>query len=225
MKRLLLTAALFAATAMAYGQTTATDTVKKATDTAKKAIDTAKGNASFTLHYGAHFKDNDTSSKPSKSYPKVFIGITFSRFDLGLAKLLDHGSLTLQPQNQFLNYRAWKTSNVGFDVFQVGVRFSSNFRLYLGAGFDWTLIRLEDNITILKDQPVLTYRQDNIDYSKNRFSSSYLRLPLAFDFRTNEDRHGNRWHLVLGPEGGVLLEGMVKQISQEYGKQKFYNPL
>jgi hypothetical protein len=71
---------------------------------------------------------------------------------------------------------------------------------------------------------VLTYKQDDIDYSKNRFSSSYLRLPLAFDFRTNEDNRGNRWHFVFGPEGGILLEGMVKQISQEYGKQKFYNP-
>jgi hypothetical protein len=224
MKRFILTAALFAAISMAYGQATTTDTAKKTADTVKKATDTSKNGASFYVHYGAHFKDHDTSSKPSKSYPKAFIGITFSRFDLGLAKLLDHGSLNLQPQNQFLNYRAWKTSNVGFDVFQMGVRFSSNFRLYLAAGFDWTLIRLEDNITILKDQPVLTYRQDNIDYSKNRFSSSYLRLPLAFDFRSNEDHHGNRWHFVFGPEGGVLLEGMVKQISQEYGKQKFYNP-
>jgi len=219
MKKILLAILISGTAGHAFAQSA--DTVKKLTDTTKRKADTA---GSFSIHYGGHFNDNDTSHHKDKGYPRGFIGITFSRFDLGLAKLVDNGSLTLQPQNQFLNYRAWKTSNVGFDVFQMGLRFSHNFRIYLSGGFDWTLIRLEDNITILKDQPVLSYKQDDIDYSKNRFSSSYLRVPLSFDFRTNEDRHGTRWHFVFGPDGGVLLEGMVKQISQENGKQKFYNP-
>ena len=219
MKKILLAILISGTAGLALAQTA--DTVKKSTDTTKHAADTS---GSFTIHYGGHFNDKDTSHHKDKSYPRGFIGITFSRFDLGLAKLVDNGSLTLQPQNKFLNYRAWKTSNVGFDVFQMGLRFSQNFRIYLSGGFDWTLIRLEDNITILKDQPVLSYKQDDVDYSKNRFSSSYLRVPLSFDFRTNEDRHGTRWHFVFGPDGGVLLEGKVKQISQENGKQKFYNP-
>jgi hypothetical protein len=220
MKKLLLAALFSGIAGLALGQTT--DTTKKPTDTTKRMADTAAH--SWSVHYGGHFSDNDTSRHHYRSYPRGFIGITLSRFDLGLAKLVDNGSLTLQPQNKFLNYRAWKTSNVGFDVFQMGERFSNNFRIYLSAGFDWTLIRLEDNITILKDQPVLSYKVDNVDYSKNRFSSSYLRVPLSFDFRTNEDRSGTRWHFVLGPDGGVLLGGMMKQISEQYGKQKFYNP-
>jgi len=73
----------------------------------------------------------------------------------------------------------------------------------------------------LRNQPVLTYRQDNIDYSNNRFSSSYLRIPLSFEFKGKENANGNRFHLVVGPEGGFLLNGRVKQISAENGKQKF----
>jgi hypothetical protein len=122
-----------------------------------------------------------------------------------------------------LSYRQIKSSNVGFDVLQFGVKFNQTFKIYLSGGFDWTLFRLNNDITILPNQPVLTYKQDNIDFSKNRFSSSYLRIPLSFEIRTRPDASGNRFHFVFGPDGGFLLNGRVKQISDEFGKQKFDN--
>lgn len=210
MKRLISTLLFTVAALLAFGQSAKTDTTKN--------------DGSFSIHIGGDHWSDDSTHHYKGHYPRGFIGITFSRFDLGLATLVDHGSFTLQKQNQFLSYQQWKTSNVGFDVFQMGIKFSPNFKLYASAGFDWTLIRLHDNITILRNQPTLTYRQDSIQYSKNRFSSSYLRVPLSFAFQTGEDRRGNRWHFIAGPEGGFLLEGMIKQISKEFGKQKFYNP-
>ncbi len=218
MKRLIFTAILYTASVTAFAQANA-DSTKTSADTAK----TSKG-TSIKLGSGEDAATININKKDSSSYhtkTKVFFGITFSRFDLGLATLIDNGSFTLSPQNQFLRYRSWKTSNVGFDVLQFGVKFNKTFKIYLSGGFDWTLIRLRDNITILPNQPVLTYRQDNIDYSKNRFSSSYLRIPLSFDFRSKENADGKKFHFVLGPEGGFLLNGRVKQISAENGKQKF----
>ncbi|MFI5137190.1 MAG: outer membrane beta-barrel protein [Sphingobacteriales bacterium] len=215
MKRLIFTAAAALFVSGVFAQNLAADTNKKLGDT------TQTEGPRYLVKHGDHQFSNDTIAHNSgKHYPKFSIGITFSRFDLGLATLVDNGSFTLSPQNQFLRYRSWKTSNVGFDVFQMGVRFSNAFKIYVSGGFDWTLIRLRNNITILPNQPVLTYRQDNIDYSKNRFSSSYLRVPLSFEFRTKAVRHGERFHFVFGPDGGFLLDGMVKQISHEFGKQK-----
>ena len=216
MKRLIFTAILLSGAALAFGQNKMADSAKRTSDT------TGNNGLNLSIHFRHHHKSDSTTHE--KQYPRAFVGITFSRFDLGLTTLIDNGSFTLRPQNQFLSYRQWKTSNVGFDVFQMGIKFSQNFKLYASAGFDWTLIRLHDNITILRDQPTLTYKQDSIQFSKNRFSSSYLRVPISFAFQTNRDGRGNRWHFVAGPEGGFLLEGMVKQISQEFGKQKFYNP-
>lgn len=216
MKRLLITAMICAAATTLFAQDTKTDSMKSSADTSNNG----------DIHIGYH--DDDDDSMPwrhhrhhdENSYPKASIGLTFSRFDLGLTTLIDNGSFTLSPQNQFLNYRSWKSSNVGFDVVQMGVRFSDVFKIYLSGGFDWTLIRLRQDITILPNQPVLTYRQDSIHYSKNRFSSSYLRIPLSFDIRSHEDDRGNRFHFVFGPEAGLLLNGRVKQISAEHGKQK-----
>jgi len=211
MKRLIFTAILSAAAIVVFAQNTSTDSIKTKKTTITFSLSDAE-NGRFT-------RRRDTV-KPKPFKPKVYMGITFARFDLGLATLIDNGSFTLSPQNQFLRYRSWKSSNVGFDVFQFGYKASPNFKFYLSGGFDWTLMRLRDNITILPDQPVLTYRQDNIDYSKNRFSSSYLRIPLSFDFQTKKDDRGNRFHFVFGPDGGFLIDGMVKQISVENGKQK-----
>jgi len=211
MKRLLFIAALICAvTGGAFAQDTKTDTVKKDTSGNHNWSWSNHEDGDTTFHHRHHYN----------RYPQPSIGLTFSRFDLGLATLVDNGSFTLSRQNQFLNYRSWKTSNVGFDVFQMGIRFSDGFKIYLSGGFDWTLIRLRQDITILPNQPVLTYRQDSIHYSKNRFGSSYLRIPLSFDFRTKEDARGNRAHFVIGPIAGILLNGRVKQISQEHGKQK-----
>jgi hypothetical protein len=212
MKRLLITAIICAAASGVFAQ-----------DTTKTTSDTSKYHSKSGHHVKTGFGDDYESKRDSdkrSNYPKASIGLTFSRFDLGLATLIDNGSFTLSPKNQFLNYRSWKTSNVGFDVIQMGVRFNDNFKVYLSGGFDWTLIRLRQDITILPNQPVLTYRQDNIDYSKNRFSSSYLRIPLSFDFRSKVNKDGDRFHFVIGPDAGLLLNGRVKQISQENGKQK-----
>lgn len=211
MKRLLIAALICVGASGVYAQDTKTDTAKN------------KDNGDIHIGYG-----DDDSDHPWKrhhdgdhsSYPKPYIGITFSRFDIGLSTLIDNGSFTLSPKNQFLNYRSWKSSNVGFDVIQMGVKVSKGFKIYISGGFDWTLMRLRRDITILPDQPTLTYRTDSIHYSKNRFGSSYLRIPLSFDFHSQEDHRGNRFHFVIGPDAGLLLNGRVKQISTEHGKQK-----
>jgi hypothetical protein len=102
----------------------------------------------------------------------------------------------------------------------MGYRFNNNFKIYIGSGVDWTHMRLKKNITILPDQPMLDTVQENIDFKKNRFSSTYLRVPLSFQIRTNDDQKGNKMYFVFGPEIGFLVNGKTKQVSDERGKEK-----
>lgn len=171
--------------------------------------------------YGLEIRtgQRDSTGRINNSY---FVGgITFTRLDIGFSKLIDNGSFSLSPANDFLDYRPAKTSTVSFDILQLGYRFSSGFKMYLAGGFDWTLIRLEKNITIDKNSNTLSYVNEPIIFSKNRFSSSYLHIPLNFEFRSKESRRGNRFYTVIGPEIGFLMSGKVKQISDERGKEKF----
>ncbi|WP_158797793.1 outer membrane beta-barrel protein [Pedobacter sp. L105] len=163
----------------------------------------------------------DTTKHPSAPKGRFLGGITFTRLDIGYSRLIDNGSFTLSPKNSFLDYRGAKTSTVSFDVLYFGYRFNPNFKVYLAGGFDWTLIRLKNNITIQENTPDLTYVESPVAFSKNRFSSSYVHIPLNFEFRSKENAKGKRFYFVLGPEVSFLLNGKVKQISDENGKQKF----
>jgi opacity protein-like surface antigen len=167
------------------------------------------------------FGDKEDSLKNANAPKGRFMGgITFTRIDLGFSRLIDNGSFSLSPENQFLDYKGIKTTTVSFDVLYFGYRFNPNFKVYVAGGFDWTLIRLKNNVTILPNTPDLAYMNEDIEFSKNRLSSSYVHIPLNFEFRSKENDNGKRFYFVLGPEVSFLLNGKVKQISDERGKQK-----
>jgi hypothetical protein len=172
---------------------------------------------SFKLTIGGRDTVKAKSNKPSS---KFSVQLTMARMDLGLAKFIDNGSFTLSPENQLLENHTWKTHNIGFEFFQMGYRFNSYIKAYIGGGIDWTHMRLKKDITIQPDKPSLTiFEEPDMNFKKNRFSSTYLRLPLSFQFRTKDDRKGNKVHFVFGPEVGFLVNGKTKQISDE-GKRK-----
>jgi hypothetical protein len=164
-------------------------------------------------------KHRDSLNKVNQHKARFVGGITFTRFDLGFSKLIDNGSFSLSPSNQFLDYQFGKTSHVSFDVLQLGYRFNSHFKIYLAGGFDWTLIRLKRDITMQKNAANLSYTNESIHFDKNRLSSSYLHIPLNFELRSKQN--DKYFYFVFGPEISFLLNGKVKQISGERGKEKF----
>jgi opacity protein-like surface antigen len=214
MKRLLIGALIIFFTAPVFGQETKKDTVLIIT------ADTLKNDKkNITIKIGTSGEDTvEANKKPSSGFSFQFVA---ARFDIGLSTYLDRGSFTLSPANSYLERETWKSSNFGFEFFQMGYRFNSYFKIYAGAGLDWNHIRLKQNITFQKDQPTLTYVTEAVDFKKNRFSSQYLRIPLSFQLRTKDDRKGDKLNFVFGPEIGFLLNGKVKQVSSESGKDKF----
>ena len=223
MKKIIIAALLCACT----GAITAQEKPKPAkdtlviitTDTLNKDKRTKK---SITFKFA--MKDtveNDTTKKDFKPSSKFSAQFTLARIDLGLSTYLDNGSFTLSPATSYLERKTWKSSNFGLEVFQMGYRFNSYFKIYMAAGLDWNHMRLTENVTFQKKLPVLTPVEQNIEFDKNRFSSQYLRLPLSFQLRSKDDHKGNKVNFVFGPEVGFLLSGKIKQVSGERGKEKF----
>lgn len=210
MKKLLWTTLLVSglASVMATGAFAQQDSVKRKS---KFGID--NGLISISIN------GSDSLGKSKKG--RFMGGITLTRLDIGFSRLVDNGSFSLSKENEFLDYTGGKTSTVSFDVLQFGYRFNPNFKIYMAGGFDWTMIRLKQNITLKKNSPTLDYDQESIEFSKNRLSNSYVHIPLNFEFRTKENTRGKRFYFVVGPEVAFLLNGKVKQISKENGKEKF----
>ncbi|GHE37234.1 outer membrane beta-barrel protein [Sphingobacterium griseoflavum] len=163
-------------------------------------------------------KDYDDQGKKI-IYPRFFGGPTFARVDWGFSRLIDNGSFSLSADNQFLDYS--KASNFGFDVAQVGLRFNDLFKIYVSTGFEWNYLRLKNDIILDTKEVPLTYAESETDYRKNVFTSTYLRLPLTFEFRSRKNRHGDRAKIAVGAMSGILLKGTQRLKSEEFGKQKF----
>lgn len=155
-------------------------------------------------------------------YPRAFGGITFSRIDWGFSRIMDNGNFTLSEDNSFLSYS--KASNFGFDLLQFGFRFNDNFKSYLSAGLEWNYLRLKQNILLKEDSPYLDYtviHKADIDYKKNILTSTYLRLPLSFEWRSDKNQRGHRVKVAFGAMTGILLKGSQRLKSDAQGKQRF----
>lgn len=163
-----------------------------------------------------------SKDKEDTKYPRAFGGITFSRIDWGFSRIMDDGAFTLSDENQFMKYK--KASNFGFDVAQFGIRASDNFKTYISAGFEWNYLRLEKNIILNENTSPISYTEidtDDVLYSKNVFTTTYFRMPLTFEWRSDKNRKGERVKVAFGAMTGVLLKGTQRLKSKENGKQKF----
>ena len=164
----------------------------------------------------------DDGNNKSEKYPRAFGGLTFSRIDWGFSRIMDDGAFSLSEENQFLKYK--KASNFGFDVAQFGIRASDNFKTYISAGFEWNYLRLENNILLNENTSPISYTEvdpADTDYSKNVFTTTYLRMPLTFEWRSDKNRKGERVKVAFGAMTGVLLKGTQRLKSKQDGKQKF----
>lgn len=216
MKRTLI----FVALCMALTSTNAQD--KKDTTLVISSDTIGEYKKSIVINIGPiQVVKRDSSKVVVKPKDKLKLHFTATRFDFGISTYLDNGSFTLSPANAFLERNNSKSRNFAFDFLEMGYRFNKNFKVYTAAGLDWTHMRLKQNITIQKSAPTLSYITESVDFKKNRFSSQYLRIPLAFEFRSNPIKKGDRIEFVVGPEIGFLLNGKVKQVSKENGKEKF----
>lgn len=223
MKPLIFTliAGLFTAGAFAQTDTTVTQTttIISKTDTVITTDTLKQGKRKFKFSWNTG--NRDTIRHEAKKSPGLSFGLTLSRIDIGFATLNDNGSFKLSPENEFLRYRSWKSSNFAFDFVQLGYRFNSAFKIYISGGFEWTKFRLREDVTLQRFQPQLTYVEEPINFEKNNFSFTYFRIPLSFYWRSHDDNQGHRFSIAAGPTLGLLVNGHTKQKSEENGTQKF----
>lgn len=217
MKKIILTTLGLAIASLTFAQKQDSIRILKKGTTTSLKIDSS--GVSITVG------EADTTTKAKKVvkpvvYPKLNFSFDFEHFDIGFSKYHTGSNFNVPAGYEFLENNAGKTSNVGFDFLQMGIRFNANFKIALAAGLDWNHIRLEQNVTIKKENPVLAADVNTIEFDKNRFSSRYLRVPLYFEYRTPQNDKGKRATIVFGPEVGFLLNGKVKQKSSEDGKVK-----
>lgn len=163
--------------------------------------------------------DSTVYEEKSKRKGRPIYGIVFSRIDFGLTKPMQDGGFDLTGENEIFDYRPAKTWNFGFDVLQVGYRFNPKFRTFVSAGFDWTYYRLNENVIFdSESSPYDSFEIVDEKLRKNKLTSTYLRLPLTFEFSLPNNSALGNTKIAFGPITGFLLKG-TQRYKMENGKK------
>src|SRR5690606_2625894 len=109
MKRLMIGVLLMFYAAQGFTQDDTRDTV---------TADTVKKGKSITIKIGGSDSKDDEEDK-TKASPGFSFQFVAARFDVGLSTYTDNGSFTLTPANSYLERETWKSSNFGFEFFQM----------------------------------------------------------------------------------------------------------
>jgi hypothetical protein len=146
-------------------------------------------------------------------------------FSIGYNGLLENGSTSLSPANQGLNLVNGKSTNVNLTYNHYFNIYKENVRLSVGLGLDWNNYRLAGDSSLRSNAPKFTMYQDStngkaIDFTKNKLLARYATLPVMLHFQSNELNNGKRIGVSGGIELGYLINGRLKQISEEKGKTK-----
>ena len=83
-----------------------------------------------------NIEKKDTVIKKAVKYPKLSFDLTFEHFDIGLSKYHTGSDFSTPTGYGFSESETWKTSNVGFDILELSLRFNPNFKIMLAAGLD-----------------------------------------------------------------------------------------
>lgn len=120
-----------------------------------------------------------------------------------------------------------KSIGVDINLIDVVLVSSGCFGIISGIGLEINNFRFDQNVGITRDEngytvPDWSYRDQGVALSKSKLTTTYLQIPLLFEFKFSKRNNG--WANI-GVVGGFLLVGHTKVKSSEYGIQKQYSGL
>lgn len=159
--------------------------------------------------------DNDDEKDDDKKKKDVFDFGIFNGLDLGFNAFMVNGDLNLPGEFGNFEQRIGNSTNVQLRFLNVDFRPYHFIRLNFALALDYNDWALENAVTLQPEQEQVTFLQEDIHFTKNKFKAKYLALPFNLQLRTP-----NNITFTGGFEPMFLLRGRVKQRSEERGKTK-----
>lgn len=123
-------------------------------------------------------------------------------------------SLTVQSGYPFLELDYARSHSFSWNMAQFNLPIVKHYvQLVTGIGLEWNSYAFRNNWTLDQNSPAVTATETNIDYSKNKLRTTWVNVPVMFEFNTskNEDKS---FHLALGVTGGYNI--FQNRLKQEY---------
>ncbi|ULQ56176.1 PorT family protein [Flavihumibacter rivuli] len=150
-------------------------------------------------------------------------------FDFGFNNYVDntnYGSAAAQAfapgsNENWFNLRNSKSVNVNIWFFMQRLNLINHVvNLKYGLGLELYNFRYEENIRFTKNPPSV-YKDEEIQYSKNKLATDYVTVPLMLNFNFTPNKPNDRsFGLSVGVSGSYLYSSRQKYVSDETGKDK-----
>ncbi len=164
--------------------------------------------------------DNDDLASKSDKHKDKKSHDSFE-WSIGYNGLLDNGSTSLSAANRNLDLKNGKSINFNMTYNKYFNIVKDNIQLSAGIGLDWNNYRFSRNVSLAQRADSLNIFIDSTaTFQKNKLVGRYVTLPVMLHFSSNENKKGNRLTVATGIELGYLINGRLKQVSEERGKQK-----
>jgi len=127
--------------------------------------------------------------------------------------------MNFNPAYPYLNMNTARSLTVNLNPFDLNVNLAGNkLGFTTGLGFQISNYYFTGNYVMLKDSAaIVAYRvQDTlgnaVDLRVNKMVTSYLNLPLFFEYQTNPCMRLNSFHVTVGVIAGVRIGSYTKQV-------------
>ena len=184
------------------------------TDTVHARKDTVRNTTLEISGEGVRITFGEKQKKKEKEKDVFDFGI-FNGLDLGFNAFMQNGDLNLPPGSENFKQHIGNSTNVQLRFLHVDFRPYDHLAMNFALALDYNDWALDNNVTLQPDREAVTFVEEPIDFSKNKFKAKYLALPFNLQFRTT-----NNITIGGGFEPQFLLRGRVKQRSSEEGKTK-----
>jgi len=159
--------------------------------------------------------DDDHSPSNDRIQTRYFM------LDIGSNTYLSDGKFNLPNELNNMELDYGKSVNINLHLFRQRIGLiGKNLNFMYGLELTWNNYHFAEDITLIHDVDELTIVEENINFKKNAFSTTFLQVPVLLNIETNPNKLSRSFRLSAGVYGGVLLGARTKQKSSEKGKVK-----
>jgi hypothetical protein len=135
--------------------------------------------------------------------------------DIGVNGYMNVKNSIATPETfPFLELDYARSRSFSWNIAQHNFHLYKNYiNLVTGAGIEWNSYALKQNVSLATDVDMITGVNEQMDFTKNKLKSTWVKAPLMLEFNTSKDEDRS-FHIAAGAEIGYNI--FRNRLKQEY---------
>jgi len=152
--------------------------------------------------------------------------IHWAGFEIGLNNFMnDNFKMKLSDENSYMDLNTGKSWNVNLNILEYDINLiGKRFGVGTGLGFEFNDYRFDNLLPIDKGSNGVivdsSYAGDAYNVEKAKLTTTYITVPLIFEYQVNVGNDNNKFFLGAGVIGGLKIGSHTKVVYDRNGDEK-----